>query len=103
MLESSKTSEMTRLSSTAEDRVAGLRGEMDPAAHSGIDGIEVLLILSQRKKTILQVTLAVAVITAIVMFLMPNTYTAIATIVPPEPKQSSLSALMGQLGSITGL
>jgi uncharacterized protein involved in exopolysaccharide biosynthesis len=103
MLESSKTSEMTRLSSTAEDRVADLRGEMDPAAHSGIDSIEVLLILSQRKKTILQVTLAVAVITAIVMFLMPNTYTATATIVPPEPKQSSLSALMGQLGSISGL
>jgi tyrosine-protein kinase Etk/Wzc len=100
MLESSKTSDMTR---QADERIGAMRGEMGPVVHSGIDGVEMLLILSQRKKTILQVTLAVAVITAIVMFLIPNSYTATATIVPPEQKQSSLSALMGQLGSIAGL
>ncbi len=100
MLESSKTSEMTRTVNTAGEHAGDLRGELD---HAGIDGIEMLLILSQRKKTILQVTLAIAVITAIIMFLIPNTYTATATIVPPEEKQSSLSAMLGQLGTIAGL
>ena len=95
MLETSKTSEITRLSSKADEGAGDV--------HAGIDGIEVLLILSQRKKTILQVTLAVLVITAIVMFLTPNSYTAKATIVPAEEKQSSLSAMLGQLGSIAGL
>lgn len=104
MLETSKTSEMTRLSGTAGERVGDLRGEMDAAAaHNGIDGIEVLLILSQRKKTILQVTLAVLVVTAIIMFVIPNSYTAKATIVPSGEKQSSLTAMLGQLGSIAGL
>ncbi len=72
-------------------------------SQNGIDGMELLLILSQRKMTILKVTLAVAVIAAIVMFLIPNTYTATATILPPEEKQSSLGAMLGQLGSIAGL
>src|ERR1700761_7567592 len=100
MLESSKTSEMTR---QADERIASMHGELDPSVHGGIDGIEMMLILSQRKKTILQVTLAVAVVTAIVMFLIPNTYTATATILPPEAKQSTLGAMLGQLGSIAGL
>jgi uncharacterized protein involved in exopolysaccharide biosynthesis len=65
--------------------------------------MELLLILSRRKKTILQVTIAVAVATAIVMFLMPNMYTATASIVPPEQKQSTLGAMLGQIGSIAGL
>ena len=65
--------------------------------------MELLLILSRRKKTILQVTIAVAVVAAIVMFLIPNTYTATATIVPPEQKQSTLGAMLGQMGSIAGL
>ena len=103
MLESSKTSEMTRLSSGADPRIGDLRSDMETAAPGGIDGIEVMLILSQRKKTILQVTLAVAVVTAVIMFLTPNSYTGKATIVPAQEKQSSLSAMLGQLGSIAGL
>jgi tyrosine-protein kinase Etk/Wzc len=68
-----------------------------------LDGIELLLILSQRKNTILKVTIAMAVITAIIVFLVPSTYTATASILPPEQKQSTLSAMLGQLGSISGL
>ncbi len=43
------------------------------------------------------------VVTAIIMFVIPNTYTAKATIVPSGEKQSSLTAMLGQLGSIAGL
>ena len=104
MLETSKIPERTRGNNPiAEDAIAESRLEAEAASQHGIDGMELLLILSRRKKTILQVTLAVAVITAVVMFLIPNTYTATATIVPPEQKQSSLGAMLGQIGSIAGL
>jgi uncharacterized protein involved in exopolysaccharide biosynthesis len=75
----------------------------ESGSQNGLDGIELLLILSQRKNTILKVTIAMAVITAIIVFLVPSTYTATASILPPEQKQSTLSAMLGQLGSISGL
>ncbi len=104
MLETSKIPERTRGNNpVADDAVIESRLEADAAPQNGIDGMELLLILSRRKKTILQVTIAVAVVTAIVMFLIPNTYTATATIVPPEQKQSTLGAMLGQIGSIAGL
>jgi tyrosine-protein kinase Etk/Wzc len=104
MLETSKVPETTRVENPAiDDRMRDSRVEADNMSQNGIDGMELLLILSQRKMTILKVTLAVAVVAAIVMFLIPNTYTATATILPPEAKQSSLGAMLGQLGSIAGL
>ncbi len=104
MLETSKISERTRVNSpVANDAIVETPLEAEASPHSGIDGMELLLILSRRKKTILQATIAVAAITAIVMFLIPNTYTATATIVPPEQKQSTLGAMLGQIGSIAGL
>lgn len=100
MRDSSKTSEMVHRDPLVNED-AGINGES--AEQNGLDGIELLLILSQRKKTILKVTIAVAVITAIIVFLLPSTYTATATILPPEQKQSTLSAMLGQLGSLSGL
>src|SRR5580692_5915401 len=104
MLETSKSPERTRGNNpVADEEVVESRLETEAAAQNGIDWMELLLILSRRKKTILQVTIAVAVVTAIVMFVMPNTYTATASILPPEQKQSSLGALLGQIGSVAGL
>ena len=68
-----------------------------------MDGVELLLILSRNKGTILKVTIGATILVAIVMFLVPNTYTATSTILPPEQKQSTLGAMLGQLGSIAGL
>jgi len=104
MLETSKVPERTRGNNpVADDVIAEPRLEAEAAPQSGIDGMELLLILSRRKKTILQVTIAVAVVTAVIMFILPNMYTATASIVPPEQKQSTLGAMLGQIGSIAGL
>jgi tyrosine-protein kinase Etk/Wzc len=100
MRESSKTSEMVHRDPVLNEE-AGTNAES--GSQNGLDGIELLLILSQRKNTILKVTIAMAVITAIIVFLVPSTYTATASILPPEQKQSTLSAMLGQLGSISGL
>ena len=68
-----------------------------------IDGLDLLLVLSHRKKTILGVTLAASVVAAIVSLLLPSSYTATTTILPPQQTQSASIALLGQVGVLSGL
>ena len=65
--------------------------------------IEILLVLARKKNRILQITLGAALLAAIVSFLMPAMYTAKATIMPPERKQSAFSSMVGQIGAIAEL
>lgn len=51
-------------------------------SHKRIDLVEVLLILSQRKATLLKVTLAAAVLATILSLFLPQMYTATTTILP---------------------
>ncbi len=62
-----------------------------------IDFLEILLVLAREKKLIVQVTLGAAILAAIIVFIVPKTYTATATILPPQQNQSVLSAMLGQL------
>src|SRR5262249_41429381 len=105
MIESSNTAgEPRERARFAHAAITGSPGGAEPAAiHPGIDWMELLLILACRKKAILRVTIGIAAVTGIVMFLIPNVYTATASILPPEQKQSSLGAMLGQIGSIAGL
>jgi uncharacterized protein involved in exopolysaccharide biosynthesis len=67
------------------------------------DLIEVLLVLAREKKPVLLVTVGVVLVATIVVLLLPSTYTATTTILPPQPKQSALNSMIGQIGVITGL
>ena len=67
------------------------------------DLIEVFLVLAREKKRILQITVAAALLATIVVLILPRTYTANATILPPQQKQSALNSMIGQIGAITGL
>ena len=104
MLQSPKSSEARSGSGTAVEN-----GMAMPELHTEIEGqdkpdvIEVLLVLAREKKRILLVTLAVAVLATIVVFLLPKMYTATATILPPQQKQSALTSMIGQIGAIAGL
>jgi uncharacterized protein involved in exopolysaccharide biosynthesis len=68
-----------------------------PAAYPALD---LLIIVSRRKQVILRTTLAAAVVAAIVAFLLPNRYTATATILPPQQSQSLAASMIGQLGAL---
>jgi uncharacterized protein involved in exopolysaccharide biosynthesis len=81
--------------------VAAIDGEN--GSGSGIDLIELLLILSRKKAAILKFTLAAAVVAAIVSLLLPRMYTATSTILPPQQSQSALTAMLGQLSTVAGL
>jgi uncharacterized protein involved in exopolysaccharide biosynthesis len=67
------------------------------------DFLGLLLTLSQRKRTILRFTIAAVILAGIVAFLLPPVYTATATILPPQQNQSSVGALVGQIGLLGGL
>ena len=69
----------------------------DTATPARIDFLELLLVIAREKKLILRITLGAAVLAAIVAFLLPKTYTATASILPPQQNQSVLSAMVGQL------
>ena len=80
---------------------------MEPALCSTsreVDLIDLLLVLARHKKTILQITIAAAVIAGgIVSLLLPKMYTASTTILPPQQSQSSLASMLGQFGALSGL
>jgi uncharacterized protein involved in exopolysaccharide biosynthesis len=68
-----------------------------------IDFLDLLLVLGRKKKRILGITIAAALLATMVALLLPKTYTATATILPPEERQSSLSSMLGQFGALAGL
>src|SRR5450631_3063395 len=74
----------------------------DPA-NSSADFLEILLVLAREKKRILQITGALTLLATIIVFVIPKTYTATATILPPQQNQSVLSTLIGQVGGSAAL
>jgi uncharacterized protein involved in exopolysaccharide biosynthesis len=65
--------------------------------------IAVLLVLAKNKMWILKITLAAALLALIVSLLLPKMYTATTTVLPPQQNQSTVTAMLGQLGAIAGL
>jgi tyrosine-protein kinase Etk/Wzc len=60
--------------------------------------LEILIILAKRWRFILRFTLGAAILTAIIVFLVPNKYTATSVVLPPDQNSSMSAALLGQFG-----
>ena len=67
------------------------------------DFLDILLVLAREKKRILQITLAVTLLTTIIVLVVPKMYTATATILPPQQNQSVLSTMVGQVAGAATL
>jgi uncharacterized protein involved in exopolysaccharide biosynthesis len=84
---------------------AGLESH-PPAASEGreeVDMIDLLLALASHRAAILGITCAAIVLAVIVSLILPKMFTATATLLPPEEKQSSANLLLGQIGVLGGL
>jgi len=68
---------------------------------TGIGLLDVLIILTKYKKLILGTTLGTALVVGALMQLLPDSYTAETTLLPPQENQSSTSAAL--LGGLSGL
>jgi tyrosine-protein kinase Etk/Wzc len=65
--------------------------------------LDVLLILSERKRIILRIAAAFALIAIVISLLMPNQYTATVLLLPPQQNSSLSSALTSQLSALNGV
>src|SRR5664280_3378935 len=104
MMQSSKVSEAHANSGAGvhdRDVISNLQPAIERPRE--VDAIAVLLVLASNKMRILKITLAVALLALIVSLLLPKMYTATTTVLPPQQNQSTVTAMLGQLGAIAGL
>ena len=64
--------------------------------------LDCLVILAKRKRLLIGVPFASAVLAAMLSFAIPNVYMASTKIFPPQQSQSSAAALLSQLGGMAG-
>jgi tyrosine-protein kinase Etk/Wzc len=62
--------------------------------------LDLLLVLAQGKRIVLQTTMAAALLAGIVALLLPNRYTATVSLLPPQQSPSLAASLAGQLGAL---
>ena len=98
----SKTSQIHTEEAELETVVVS-RIETETVRQEEVDLLELLLVLARKKKPILLFTAGVAIVVTTIALLLPKTYTATSTILPPEQKQSALNSLLGQIGAIAEL
>jgi uncharacterized protein involved in exopolysaccharide biosynthesis len=104
MMQSSKVSEAHADSGAGvhdRDVISNLQPAIERPRE--VDMIAVLLVLAKNKMWILKITLAAALLALIVSMLLPKMYTATTTVLPPQQNQSTVTAMLGQLGAIAGL
>lgn len=78
-------------------------GMASPQVEDSVNLLDFALVLAARKRFILSVSFAVAVITAIAVLIMPVTYTATTTMLPPQQQESTAMAMLGQMGGLASL
>jgi len=76
-----------------------------PAAHygdrdNGVSALDLLVILAERRRLILSVTVGFGIAALLISSLLPKRYTAQTTIMPPQQNTSMASALTSQIGSL---
>lgn len=72
-------------------------------ADDSVNLLDLALVFAARKWFIILFSFSAAVLTAILVLIMPVTYTATTTMMPPQQEQSSAMAMLGQLGGLASL
>jgi uncharacterized protein involved in exopolysaccharide biosynthesis len=65
--------------------------------------LDLLIVLAERKRIIFGVTAVFAVLAIVISLLLPKSYTATVTLLPPQQNTSMGAALASQLGSMGGM
>jgi tyrosine-protein kinase Etk/Wzc len=70
---------------------------------SEISLVDIFVALGERKVLIFKIVAVVALVTAIVSFILPSRYTASVALLPPQQNGSLSSTLASQLGNLGGM
>ena len=73
-------------------------GEALDSSAQEVHLLDLLIILSKRRKFIFRFTLGAALLTVIIVLLVPNRYTAETVVMPPAQNSSMSSTLLNQMG-----
>jgi tyrosine-protein kinase Etk/Wzc len=65
--------------------------------------LNLVMVLVYRKRIVIGIPVAAAVMAFLLSLLLPNLYTATARLMPPQPNQSAAAAILGQLGPLSNL
>ncbi|OGU16588.1 MAG: lipopolysaccharide biosynthesis protein [Geobacteraceae bacterium GWC2_53_11] len=82
---------------------AGQLSKTPQASVSTVGVLDYAAILVKYRRLIIGFTLATTIITVIYALMLPNIYTARTMIIPSDDDKPSVSALMSQLGGLSGL
>ena len=76
-----------------------------PAAQAGdeVSLVDILIVLAERKRLIFEIPAAFAILALIISLLLPKSYTATLTLLPPQQNTSMGAALASQLGGMGGM
>jgi tyrosine-protein kinase Etk/Wzc len=69
---------------------------------TGVDFLGLAVVLVRRWRRIAMVTIGALLIGVLISLLLKPVFTSTAVIMPPQQQQSSVNAVMGQLGSLLG-
>ena len=64
---------------------------------------DLIFLLTRRKRTIISITAVVALLAVCASLLLPESYRANTTLMPPQQAQSGASAMLSQLSGVVGL
>lgn len=80
-----------------------VKQQESPSPETGeISVVDILIVLAKRKKSIMGITFAAAVLSAGVSMVLPEVFQATTKLLPPQQSQSGAAALLSQLGGVTG-
>lgn len=86
------------------DAVSAIDSSDRSTAEDGeISLLDLLIILAERKRIVLGSTAIFAVLAIIISLILPASYTATATLLPPQENSSMSGILASQLGSMGGM
>ena len=71
-----------------------------PRSGDEVSVLDLLIVLAERRRTVLLVTGTCAIVALIVSFVLPSWYTASVVLLPPQQSSSLGSVLSSQLGSL---
>ena len=81
----------------------GHASEQSAKANDDLSVIDLLIVLAEGKRIIFAVTAGFAILAIILSLIMPKSYTATITLLPPQENNSMGSSLSSQLGSMAAL
>jgi tyrosine-protein kinase Etk/Wzc len=90
---------MEHTDTTADTPAAGNAATMD----AEISVLDLLIVVAERKRTVLWGTASFAVLALVISLLIPKRYTATVTLLPPQEGSSMGAALASQVGNLGGM